>query len=357
MKQFSLQLERIMLKPFRTASIDFEFLKEIGHNGKNSNTFVARDPQMNSEMVVKTIRKTSFLSVDAYFTEAQALHASSHPHVAKIQYACYDNDNVYIAMPYYKNGSIKELITGKLITVRECITLSTQILSALQNIHSKQLIHFDIKPDNILLSSRNEALVSDFGLTKHTNNFQSATPDKIYGRMYPPEVFSQNSFDKKFDIYQFGLTLYRMCNGNDNFYTQFNKYLVNGLFDRKSYQEDVIGGKFPDRKNYHPHIPTTLRNVINKCLKVNPAERYNSAIDVINALSNIDGPQLDWQPQFTAIDRTWIKHDGESIYKISIDSQNNTTGTKTSSAGSTRKRSEWCKVGATEKDLYAMLAS
>lgn len=346
-----------MLKPFRTANIDFEFLKEIGHNGKNSNTFITRDPQMNAEIVVKTIAKSSFSSVDAYFTEAQALYASSHPYVAKIQYACYDDDNVYIAMPYYKNGSIKELITGRLITIRECITLSTQILSALQNIHSKQLIHFDIKPDNILLSSRNEALVSDFGLTKYTDNFQSATPDKIYGRMFPPEAFTNTSFDKKFDIYQFGLTLYRMCNGNDNFYTQLNKYFNNGIFDKLTYQSDVKSGKFPDRKKYHPHTPKALINVINKCIKVDPNERYDSAIDVINALSNIDGPLLDWQPEFTNSDRTWIKTEDGVTYKITIDAQNNTTGTRTSSTGGVRKKSEWCKVGVTDKDLYAMLSS
>lgn len=346
-----------MLKPFRTAKIDLKFLQEIGHNGQNSKTYIANDPQMNAEIVVKTIPKSSFSSVPTFFSEAQALHSSAHPHVAVIQYACYDDDNVYIAMPYYKNGSIKELITGKFITVRQCITLSTQILSALHNIHSKQLIHFDIKPDNILLSSRGEALLSDFGLAKHTNQLGVATPDKLYGRMIPPEAFSTKALDNRFDIYQFGLTLYRMCNGNDNFYAQLNRYSSNGVFDGASYQSDILSGKFPDRKYFLPNIPSTLQNVIKKCLKVNPAERYKSAIEVINALSNIEGPQLDWKLQTNNTEHTWIKIEDGVKYQITVDSNSSTIGTRTSTAGSVRKKSEWCKVGASNKDLYAMLAS
>lgn len=345
-----------MFKPFRTANIDLEFIREIGQNGKNSVTHIVNDPQMKAEIVVKTIEKSAFPSVDNYFSEAQALYSSAHPHVAQIQYACYDDENVYIAMPYYKNGSIKELITGKLITVRECITLSTQILSALHNIHSKQLIHFDIKPDNILLSSRNEALLTDFGLAKHTNQFGNATPDKIYGRMFPPEVFSTNpKFDKKFDIYQFGLTLYRMVNGNDNFYSQFQKYNSTGSFDHQSYQADIISGKFPDRKYYLPHIPKSLRNVIGKCLKVNPNDRYNSALEVINALSGIDGAQLDWHLEVVNSQRIWKKIVDGVTYQITADAANTTTGTRTPAAGAPRKKSEWCKVGASEEELYKML--
>ncbi len=90
--------------------------------------------------------------------------SSAHPNVVQIHYACYDADRIYLAMPYYRKGSVTSLITDKYMTVREIVTVGCQVLSGLHNIHSKGLIHFDVKPDNILLSDRGEALLSDFGL-------------------------------------------------------------------------------------------------------------------------------------------------------------------------------------------------
>ncbi|MFS4516830.1 serine/threonine-protein kinase [Delftia tsuruhatensis] len=341
-----------MLKPFKTAKIDFDIIREIGQNGKNSTTHLINDRQLNAQIVAKTVLKSSLTSTKDFFAESQALYASAHPHVAQIHYACYDDDNVYIAMPYYSNGSLKERITGKNITVRETLTLATQILSALQNIHSKKLIHFDIKPDNILLSHRDEALLSDFGLAKHQNSYATATPRQIYGRMFPPEALTgKKDFDITFDIYQFGLTLYRMCNGNDHFYSQFNKYSS----DIALYQRDISNGKFPDRNSYHPHIPTTLRKVINKCLEVNPSERYKSATEIVNAIAGIDGKLLDWVLTTNSNCQTWTKLVNGVEYKLVVDATNNATGTRTPHGGTSRKESALCGNNVSKKDIYSML--
>ncbi|QIL71643.1 serine/threonine protein kinase [Diaphorobacter sp. HDW4B] len=346
-----------MLKPFRTAKIDFQQIREIGQNGQNSKTHLVIDPQLNAEIVVKTIDKSKISSVKEYFSEAQALYSSSHPHVAQIHYACYDDDNVYIAMPFYKNGSIKELISGRYITVRQCITLATQILSAIHNIHSKGLIHFDIKPDNILLSSRREALLTDFGLAKQINQNGNATPNLVYGWMFPPEALKPSpQLDHRFDIYQFGITLYRMCNGNDHFYAQLNGYSTGNGFNTQKYQLDIENGSFPDRNSFLPHIPNKLRNVVKKCLKTDPNERYQSALEVINAISGIDGSQLDWHMEANGNLRTWKKTQDGVTCIFTADAANTTTGTKTSPGGAPRKKADWCKVNASEKDIYDMLA-
>lgn len=92
----------------------------------------------------------------------------------------FDSDHVYVAMPYYRKGSVAGLITGKHMTVREIVTAACQVLSGLHNIHSKSLIHFDVKPDNILLSERMEALISDFGLAKQMNLAGVALQDRLY---------------------------------------------------------------------------------------------------------------------------------------------------------------------------------
>jgi eukaryotic-like serine/threonine-protein kinase len=184
-------------------------------------------------------------------------------------------------MPYYVNGSLKTLMAKQWLTVREIIVLGTQFLSGLHHIHSKRLIHFDIKPDNILISDRGEALISDFGLAKQMKFNGLADQDRMYGKMAPPEAFSTDEFSNKFDIFQVGLTLYRMSAGDQSFYQQYNEYIENGQLNRDRFRYAIRNGKFPDRKLLPEHIPSVLQTTINNCLKCDPTKRYSSILEVV----------------------------------------------------------------------------
>ena len=103
------------------------------------------------------------------------------------------------------------LMAAQRPTVREIVTLGCNILSALHDIHSKGLIHFDVKPDNVLLSERGEGLLSDFGLAKQISD-RIALQDRLYNKMIPPEATrGGDRFDRTFDIYQFGLGIFTVC--------------------------------------------------------------------------------------------------------------------------------------------------
>ena len=174
-----------MFKPYNKAEVTFDLVREIGTDGQNSRTFVAADHQLNAEIVIKQIAKASLTSPVNFFDESKALYASAHPNVVQIHYACEDADSIYLAMPYYRRGSVKGLITNKHMTVREIVTVGCQMLSGLHNIHSKGLIHFDVKPDNVLLSDRGEALLSDFGLAKQMDLAGLAAQDRFYFKTIP----------------------------------------------------------------------------------------------------------------------------------------------------------------------------
>jgi serine/threonine protein kinase len=174
-----------MFKPYNKAEVTFDLVREIGTDGQNSRTFVAADHQLNAEIVIKQIAKATLASPTNFFDESKALYASAHPNVVQIHYACEDADSIYLAMPYYRRGSVKGLITNKHMTVREIVTVGCQMLSGLHNIHSKGLIHFDVKPDNVLLSDRGEALLSDFGLAKQMDLAGLAAQDRFYFKTIP----------------------------------------------------------------------------------------------------------------------------------------------------------------------------
>src|SRR5690606_30554183 len=127
---------------------------------------LAKDHQLNTELAIKQISKTH-LQKDDYFKEAQLIYLSEHQYITPIKYACETDDHIYLAMPFYSKGSLARILEKRFLTVREIISYSIQILSAIHNIHSRHLLHFDIKPDNILISDASEAHLTDFGLAKH----------------------------------------------------------------------------------------------------------------------------------------------------------------------------------------------
>lgn len=303
-----------MIYPCQKALVSFKYENEIGQEGRNSRVYLATDENLDGEIVIKEMVKSSFDEHDAsaYFDEARKLYKSTHPNVVQVSYACEDKENIYIAMPFYKNGSLKKLIDSKNLTVREIIKYSTEFLSGLHNIHSKGLVHTDIKPDNILLSDRFEALLSDFGLAQKLNVDGLTEVNKAYPKILPPEYFSKDRIiDRKYDIYQAGLVLYMMSVGLKSFNEQFFSYW--------GQNPDILitaitSGRFPIRDSHLPHIPKKLVTTINKCLKIQPIHRPNSALEIINALADIDGNLLDWQ--YSVDESTNVK-----IWSKSIDSK------------------------------------
>lgn len=262
--------------------LDFNEIEEIGQEGRNSKVFLAHDNQLDGVIVIKEIAKQQNISYDAYFKEARLLYAHNHNNIVKVNYACEDDDNIYIAMPYYKNGSLKKRISnGNCLTIREVVRYSIQFLSGLNHIHSKGLIHFDIKPDNILISDSNEAMLSDFGLALYTDAYGFCKAQAFYTPHVTPEQLLGLKQTIKNDIYQAGLTMYRMVNGNDFFYSQCPE-------SKEQFISQVLKGTFPNRKKYLPHVPSRLRRIIKKCIDPDPAKRYNNTLEIINDLASID---------------------------------------------------------------------
>lgn len=345
-----------MLKAYNLAEVSFRFIQEIGQEGKNSNSYLAHDNQLDAEIVIKKVSKSNLDSIDEFFDESKILYLSSHSNVVQVHYACQDNDCIYIAMPYYRNGSLNTLINARHLTVREIIVIACQIVSGLHNIHSKRLIHFDIKPDNVLLSDRGEALLSDFGLSKHTDLHGEAGQDRNYTKMLPPEALNGNSFSAAFDIYQFGLTLYRMCNGNSMFYEQFHRYgATPATFDRDSFRFDLRNGRFPNRGVFLEHIPEKLRKVVKKCLEPDPAHRYPAVIDVANALADIDGNILDWQYSVDGQEKSWTKSCDDRDYSLVVRADGSAVATKRINSGKTTRIRDFCATSLTKREIKSFL--
>lgn len=344
-----------MLVPYNLAQIQFSLGENIGREGKNSSVFKAHDPQLNADIVIKQIAKNKLANQEEYFHESQMLYSGSHSNVVPVYYACQNDSYIYLAMPYYAKGSLKSKIANSPLSLREVIVLGTQFLSGLHHIHSKHLIHFDVKPDNVLISDRGEAVLSDFGLAKQMTYAGVADQDRSYGKMIPPEAFSSDTHSKQFDIYQVGLTLYRMCVGDLEFYKQYNGFGIGTNFDRDTFKFNVTMGRFPDRSAFPAHIPAKMKKVILKCLETDPSNRFGSVSDIVSKLAEVAGNCLDWNYSIKANCRTWHKDFEGKICNLTVSPTGEATATKKVGDGDVRRISDYCVTKITEQKIQSFL--
>ncbi len=311
------------------SSLKFTKLKEIGkEEGRNSNTFLALDTQLNAQLIVKEIEKDK--DVESYFRESRIMYDVQHPNICEIQWASEGKEKIYLSMPFYPKGSLGSILKNKTLTVKEIIKISLDILTGLHYIHSKGLVHLDIKPSNVLINNNNKAVITDFGLSKYLNDENLVKHEVFYNTHLPPEALVSDTVDNRSDIYQAGLTMYRMCNRvacSVKLANEMNIYTVDEL------KEKIGNSSYPDRQNYREDIPLKLRKIINKMLEINPGDRYSSVLETMNDISKLE-IKNNWQYMdegfllldgITHIERIDIKNE-DGRYVVSGNKKNKSSG-------------------------------
>lgn len=335
---------------YTKTNLEFKEIGPLGNNeGKNSEVFLAKDVQLDADLVVKKMEISKFQGIEEYFLEAKMLYESKHPNIMEIQWASKDDKFIYLSMPHLKKGSLNALINSRYLTVREIIKYSLDLLSGVSYIHSKNMVHLDIKPTNILLDNANRAVLTDFGLSRYINANGIANQRNNYIPHIDPEWFLHSGRTVLSDIYQIGLTLYRLCNGNEILEQQLSQLKVDS---KDRLKEVVLNGKYPNRNYFLPHIPLKLRKIIKKSLEIDINKRYNNVIQIMNDLSNID-ENLDWNYTNNSNEVYYLVKDGNRI-AISLKNINGSIDilcTKTSlSSGKTTNMNNYCSRGKTSKE-------
>lgn len=347
------------MQDYTNTTLHFRKIKDIGAEGKNSSVFTAHDIQLDSEIVVKKIKKSDFKTQESFFNEAKILYMSQHPNIAPIQYSCQDDEHIYITMPLFNKGSLNSIIDSRFLSISEIIKYSIDLLCGLHHIHTKKLIHSDIKPSNILLSNSYDAVLCDFGLAKHLSSDGVAELDRFYHFHIAPESIESKLLSHKSDIYQAGLTIYRLCNGNAYYRNQLSKIAQPDIsLTQAKLQAAILSGKFPDRSSYLLHIPQKLRNYIRKALEPNPEKRYDSVLEFLNDLAGVETP-YDWAMTKTSDSLTWKCNKEEKEYCVSIfHTANNSASVKTTKKTlnnpDPRSISSYCKNNLTFDGVNAL---
>ncbi len=214
--------------------------------------------------------------ISLFVNESTALSLLSHPNIVQVYNTAITNSTKYIIMEYVEGITLKKHIDHRgALPEREVLYYATQILSALDYIHSKGIVHCDIKPQNIILLQNGSIKVADFGIARLDAMLEDSDKksDTALGTVYyvSPEQAQGKAPKPQSDIYSLGVMLYEAMTNRLPFYhenaTEVAKMQIN---------------KEPTPPSaYRPDISVGLEQIILRAMEKNPKKRYATAAEML----------------------------------------------------------------------------
>jgi serine/threonine protein kinase/tetratricopeptide (TPR) repeat protein len=273
--------------------------RELGGGGM-SRVFVAMETALGRKVVIKVFppELAAALSIDRFRREIQLAASLQHPHIVPLLSAGQAGDLLYYSMPLVEGESLRARLAreGEL-PVPEAIRVLRDVVDALSYAHRHGVIHRDIKPDNVLLSGyppRDQgaagayhALVTDFGVAKALDEaaLQSSltATGLVLGTpayMAPEQAAADPHTDQRADIYAVGVLGYEILAGRPPF---------TGPSPQAVIAAQLTQAPAPLAES-RPSVPPALAAVVMRCLEKRPADRWQSATELLHALEALSTP-------------------------------------------------------------------
>lgn len=249
--------------------------------GGMANVYRGVDEKTGNAIAVKVL-KEEFLDneelVRRFKNESKAISILNHPNIVKVYDVSVTDKLQYIVMEYVDGITLKEYLKqrGGALTWKETVHFATQVLGALQHAHSKGIIHRDVKPQNIMLLADGSIKMMDFGIARFSRAQSQTVSDKAIGSVHyiSPEQAKGDKTDARTDIYSVGVMLYEMLSGRLPFDGD-------GAVSIAIMQ---ISDKAKPLAQVAPNVPEGLRQITEKAMEKDPAKRYQSAQEMLEAI-------------------------------------------------------------------------
>jgi len=257
----------------------YELIEKIGEGGMGI-VYKARCHLLNRFVAIKILKAE--LSKDEAFVagfkrEAKSAGSLSHPNIVSVHDVGVENHINFIVMEYINGKTLKQVIKEKgRLSPGETLDISLQIAKALECAHKNNIIHRDIKPDNILITDDNIVKVTDFGIAKVIDSATIANPNKFIGsaHYFSPEQAKGGLLDCRTDIYSLGIVMYEMLTGRVPYDSESSISIA-----MMHIQEPII-----PPIEIITDIPENINQAILKSLEKEPIKRYQTAKEMIHSL-------------------------------------------------------------------------
>ncbi len=255
----------------------YEIVSKIGAGGM-ADVYKGRDVKLNRYVAIKVLKKEYQEDADfvrKFRSEAQAAAGLLHPNIVNVYDAGEDRGLYYIVMELVEGITLKEYIKRKgKLSHKEIVNIAVQMCNGIGCAHAADIIHRDIKPQNIIISKDGKVKVTDFGIAKATTSHTVSSNAMGSVHYTSPEQARGRFSDAKSDIYSIGITLFEMATGRlpfvgDSTVTVAIKHL----------QEEIT-----PPSEYVPDLPYSLEQIILKCTQKNGQRRYNNTDELVRDL-------------------------------------------------------------------------
>lgn len=260
----------------------YELIEKIGEGGM-AEVYKAKCHKLNRFDAVKILKKEYSADselVDKFKKEATAIANLSDNNIVNIFDVGTQDEINYIVMEYVKGKTLKQIIkeNGN-IPYKVAIDIAIQIAKALDCAHRNNIIHRDVKPQNILVTEEGVVKVTDFGIAKSPDSATIANSKRILGsaHYFSPEQAKGTYIDCRTDLYSLGIVIYEMVTGRVPFDADSPVSVA-----LKHIQEPAV-----PPKQINSDIPESLNRLILKCIEKEPIKRYQSAKELLNDLLRI----------------------------------------------------------------------
>lgn len=264
---------------------EFRLKRKLGAGGMGD-VYLAEQESLDRKVAIKTLKK-QFANdpkfVERFYREAKAMAKLDHPNVVRCYAVGEDHGFHYVAIEYVDGKSMQDWMKQlKQLSIGDATFIILACLDALSHAHESKLIHRDIKPDNILVTSKGVVKVADLGLAKAIDEDNSMTQSGtgLGTPLYMPPEQARNAkhVDHRTDIYALGGTYY-------NFLTGKFPYSGNTALELIMAKES---GKFESVRKLNPDVPEKLDLLIEKMMAKNPDHRFKSCAEIMALLEDME---------------------------------------------------------------------
>jgi serine/threonine-protein kinase len=249
-------------------------------SGGMSTVYLARDETLDRSVAVKVMHREMSEQEDQlqrFRQEARAVAKLTHPNVVAVIDAGEDGGHPYIVFEYVKGETLKQRIArvGALDT-QEAIAYAIEVARGLSVAHARNMVHRDIKPQNVLIDEEGRAKLTDFGISRQLEQDGVTATGRVLGTTdyVAPEQAMGKEVDPRSDVYSLGVVLYEMLIGQVPFHADSQVGVA-----MKHVNEEL-----PDVQRRRPEASAAVALVVERATAKNPAERYQTVAEMIDDL-------------------------------------------------------------------------
>ena len=261
--------------------LHYKILEKLGEGGMGV-VYKAQDTKLDRFVALKFLPSQLTASEDdlaRFNQEAQAAAALNHPNICTIYAIEEDKKRQFIVMEYVDGITLSRKIEQSPLKMKDAIAYAIQIGEALQEAHNNGIVHRDIKTENIMVNTKNQIKVMDFGLAKLKGSIKLTKTSSTVGTLayMAPEQIQGGEVDARSDIFSFGVVLFEMLTGLLPFLGEHDASIM----------YSIINEEPEPLQKYIPDANSDLIHIINRILEKDPEDRYQSMKEIVSELRRL----------------------------------------------------------------------